>query len=109
MHDSVKKYLTDSREDFSSELNPIMDESPRNMKQVGKSMFIINNNEQRNEQHLGSSSAFTTSLKDRIQQCVEYAEKKPAMRKKLVESMLDLENQLNEIRAEEGFLAQMKA
>jgi len=45
MHDSVKKYLTDSREDFSSELNPIMDESPRNMKQVGKSMFIINNNE----------------------------------------------------------------
>lgn len=31
------------------------------------------------------------------------------MRKKLVESMLDLENQLNEIRAEEGFLAQMKA
>jgi len=31
------------------------------------------------------------------------------MRKKLVESMMDLEQQLNEIRAEEGFLAQMKA
>jgi len=40
---------------------------------------------------------------------VDQAEKKPAMRKKLIESMMELEQQLNEIRAEEGFLAQMKA
>ena len=73
-------------------------------------MFIINNRENRNEQQFAAtSSAFTTSLKEKIQLCMEYAEKKPSMRKKLVESMLELENQLNEVRAEEGFLAQMKA
>lgn len=43
MHDSLKKYmLTDSKDDFPTDFNPLED-SPGNMKHVGKSMFIINN------------------------------------------------------------------
>lgn len=93
MHDSVRKQLLDSKDDLLSEINPIEEESLTNMKQVGKSMFIINNREAtKTELPAPTPSAFTTSLKEKIQQCVEYAEKKPSMRKKLVESMLDLEH-----------------
>lgn len=40
---------------------------------------------------------------------LDEAEKKPSQRKKLLESIMGLEDQLNEIRAEEGYLAQMRA
>ena len=105
----------DPKDDFFGDLNPLDDQQITgvNMKQVGNSMFIINNREaspgRNNEVQTPSASAFATSLKGKIQQCAQYAEKKPAMRKKLVESMLDLEHQLNEVRAEEGFIGQMKA
>ena len=106
MHDSVRKHYTELQDDFVSEMNV----ESSNMKHVGNTMFIINNREPKSEfQPPKSSTVFTNSMKEKIQQCADYAEKKPSMRKKLVESMLDLEHQLNEIRAEEGFLAQMKA
>lgn len=73
MHDSLKKYLlTDTKDDeFGTDINPLED-SPGNMKHVGKSMFIINNGagdreRSQEEVRMGSSSAFTTTLKDKIQ------------------------------------------
>lgn len=101
--------MAESLDESSLGFNPLEDGgTPSNMKHVGKSMFIINKNDV-SEGPPMDTSILTASLKDKIQNCVDQAEKKPSMRKKLIESMLNLENQLNEIRAEEGFLAQMKA
>lgn len=112
LHDSIKRQMAEQYDEYSSNFNPLDDAStPANMKHVGKSMFIINNREDSPDMPLRGAGPMemASSLKDRIASCVEQAEKKPSMRRKLVESMLDLENQLNEIRAEEGFLAQMRA
>ena len=49
------------------------------------------------------------SIKNQINECLDQAEKRPQMKKKILESLNDLEEQLNDIRAEEGYLAQMRA
>lgn len=101
LHDSVKRQLAEQEEQNS--FNPLDEQSPTHMKHVGKSMFIINNRTG-GEPAKTASGAAASSLKDKISACIELAEQKPGMRRKLIESMMDLEDELNEIRAEEGFL-----
>ena len=94
------------------------------MKHVGKSMFI-NRGDQKlsggefedgfkqsidnRQMHARMSHEITSKLKNQIQECLDKAEKQPSMRKKIIEMSNQLEDQLNEIRAEEGFMAQMRA
>lgn len=61
-----------------------------NFKHVGKSMFIINANEEA-EEPLGGQAMVAQALKNKINQCVSLAENKPRVRQKLIESMMDLE------------------
>ena len=51
----------------------------------------------------------TKDLKGKIDECLKLAQEKPGVRKQILGTLQGLEDQLNDIRAEEGFLAQMKA
>ena len=70
-------------------------------------MFIINNDTSQVQESPRLNVA--EDLKNQINLALDEAEKKPSQRKKLLESIMGLEDQLNEIRAEEGYLAQMRA
>ena len=56
-----------------------------------------------------STKENSNSIKEQINDCLNEANKRPGMRKKILQSMASLEDQLNEIRAEEGYLAQLRA
>ena len=67
-----------------------------NIKEPGDQM--LNNNKSSNLQ-------IANELKSKIDQCLIDAQKKPSIRKHILESLSGLEDQLNDIRAEEGFMA----
>ena len=72
-------------------------------------MFIINNDANNSLIDKSPRLNVAEDLKNQISMALDEAEKKPSQRKKLLESIMGLEDQLNEIRAEEGYLAQMRA
>ena len=80
-----------------------------NVQKIGKSMFIINNDTNTSQVQESPRLNVAEDLKNQINLALDEAEKKPSQRKKLLESIMGLEDQLNEIRAEEGYLAQMRA
>ena len=55
------------------------------------------------------NKSYKNQLKSQISECLELAEGKPIVRKKILETMTFLESQLNHIRAEEGYIAQKEA
>ena len=65
------------------------------MKQVGNSLYIINNqNIEKSMEYrkrISNANFLTEALKSKISDCLDQAEKKPSMRKKLLESMYELE------------------
>ena len=75
---------------------------------MGRSKFINiaqTDNKGRNSNNLKVAQ----ELKNKIDDCLDQAQRKPSIRKQILESLSGLEDQLNDIRAEEGFMAQMKA
>lgn len=51
-----------------------------------------------------ASKALAAPLKEKISLILEKAQKRPGQRKKLLENVVELEEQLNQIRAEQGYL-----
>lgn len=76
LHDSIKRQMVEYHDEYSSaNFNPLDDAaaSTPNMKQVGKSMFIINNRDDSPDMPLRGAGPLdvASSLKDRIASCVE--------------------------------------
>ena len=75
------------------------------MKKVGKSLFlIVDDNEAIPKIAHKTSEFISRDLKEKVDLCLKHSKKKPAFRKKLAESIDELQDHLNQLRAEEGNL-----